>query len=61
MPHIWISALELAGWLGISAILYGRSTVAIREEQERQERIQKRMQERMKKEIQAEAGAFRKT
>lgn len=30
VPHIWISALVLAGWLGISAILYGRSTVAIR-------------------------------
>lgn len=30
VPHIWISALVLAGWLGISAILYGRSTAAIR-------------------------------
>ena len=54
VPHIWISALVLAGWLGISAIFVWKIYRRHQEEQERQERIQKRMQERMKKEIQAE-------
>ena len=54
VPHIWISALVLAGWLGISAIFVWKIYRRHQEEQERQERIQKRMQGRMKKEIQAE-------
>ena len=54
VPHIWISALVLAGWLGISAIFVWKIYRRHQEEQERQERIKKRMQERMKKEIQAE-------
>lgn len=40
VPHIWISALVLAGWLGISAIFVWKIYRRHQEEQERQERIQ---------------------
>ena len=61
VPHIWISALVLAGWLGISAIFVWKIYRRHQEEQERQERIQKRMQERMKKRDPGRAGAFCKS
>ena len=57
VPHIWISALVLAGWLGISAIFVWKIYRRHQEEQERQERIQKRMQERMKKENPRPSGS----